>query len=40
VTFFLLPTVYVVIERALERRRARRGLAEPTLTPVVAGSDA
>jgi HAE1 family hydrophobic/amphiphilic exporter-1 len=36
VTFFLLPTAYAVVERALERRRARRA---PTaaLTPAAAG---
>jgi HAE1 family hydrophobic/amphiphilic exporter-1 len=36
VTFFLLPTAYSVVERALERRRARRAPAT-ALTPAPAG---
>lgn len=40
VTFFLLPTVYVVVERALERRRARRRPAAEAVTARVAGSEA
>jgi HAE1 family hydrophobic/amphiphilic exporter-1 len=40
VTFFLLPTAYSVVERALERRRAATGAVGGVAMPVPAGDAA
>jgi HAE1 family hydrophobic/amphiphilic exporter-1 len=38
VTFFLLPTAYAVVERALERRRAKRAPAVALATATASGA--